>query len=84
MPHRDLATRTAGDPRIGTGSDGLLDRDQERWIVVAKYNLLLATVFGALTFGARTSAATGDLLVVENTAFALLLGAVQTDPWISA
>jgi len=36
------------------GSDGLVDLDQETWVVLAKYNLALATLLGVLAvlFGA--------------------------------
>ena len=60
------------------GSDGLVDLDQSCWVVLAKYNLLLATVFGVVAVLARTSAVGGDLFVLENAALALLFGGVQT------
>lgn len=66
------------------GSDGLFELDQECWVVLAKYNLLLATVFGVLAVGARTALADSELLVVENAAFALLFGGVQTYAWLSS
>ncbi|PSP78185.1 hypothetical protein BRC81_09125 [Halobacteriales archaeon QS_1_68_20] len=65
------------------GTDGLVELDQECWVAFAKYNLLLATMFGVLAVVARTTAG-NDLLVVENGALALLFGAVQTYAWLSA
>jgi hypothetical protein len=66
------------------GSDGLIELNQECWVALAKYNLLLATAFGVITVVARATQPANGLLVVENAAFALLLGAVQTDAWLSA
>jgi len=37
------------------GSDGLVDLDQDTWVVLAKYNLALATLFGVLTLVSRTA-----------------------------
>ena len=65
------------------GSDGLVDLDQECWLVLAKYNLLLATVFGVFAVVARISVPEHELLLVENGALALLFGAVQTYAWLS-
>lgn len=66
------------------GSDGLLDLDQSCWVVLAKYNLLLATGFGVLAVLVRSMAVGGDLLVLENAALALLFGGVQTYAWLSS
>ncbi|MFC7155911.1 hypothetical protein ACFQPA_10640 [Halomarina halobia] len=63
-------------------SDGLVDLDQECWTVLAKYNLLLATVFGATAVVARATDA-GLLLVIENGLLALVFGALQTYAWLS-
>ncbi|MDZ7746029.1 MAG: hypothetical protein U5K28_05775 [Halobacteriales archaeon] len=65
------------------GSDGLIDIDQSCWQLLAKYNLLLATVFGAITLTARMTDA-GTLLVVENGVLAIVFGALQTYAWLSA
>ena len=73
-----------GPERPHMGSDGLFDLDQECWVVLAKYNLLLATVFGVLAVGARTALAGSELLVIENAALALLFGGVQTYAWLSS
>lgn len=71
--------------RIATmGTDGLVELDGECWIAFAKYNLLLATAFGVLAVAVRTTLASSELLVVENAAFALFFGAVQTYAWLSA
>ena len=66
------------------GSDGLVDLDQETWVVLAKYNLLLATVFGVIALVGRTTGLGSEAIVVENAAFALLFGGVQTYAWLSA
>lgn len=66
------------------GSDGLIELDQDCWVAFAKYNLMLATVFGVLAVGTRTMLADNVLLLVENGALALLFGAVQTYAWLSS
>ncbi|MFB6189751.1 MAG: hypothetical protein ABEI57_07680 [Halapricum sp.] len=66
------------------GRDGLIDLDQDCWLVVAKYNLLLATLFGALTVGMRVTVGEQSLLVVQNAIFAVLFGGIQTYAWLSA
>lgn len=66
------------------GSDGLVDLDQETWVVLAKYNLALATLFGLLALVARTAFAGNQPLLIENGALAVLFGAVQTYAWLSA
>ena len=66
------------------GSDGLIELDQDCWVAFAKYNLLLATAFGILAVGVRTLQPDNVLLLVENGAFALLFGAVQTYAWLSS
>ncbi len=38
------------------GSDGLVDLDQETWVVLAKYYLAIAVPFGAVQTDARLSA----------------------------
>ena len=66
------------------GSDGLIELDQDCWVTLAKYNLLLATVFGILTVGTRTMLEDNVLLLVENGVLALLFGAIQTYAWLSS
>lgn len=66
------------------GTDGFIELDEECWTAFAKYNLLLATGFGALAVAARTTASGNGPLVVENAVLALLFGAVQTYAWLSA
>ncbi|WP_436931102.1 hypothetical protein [Halosimplex halobium] len=66
------------------GSDGLVDLDQETWVVLAKYNLALATLFGVLTLVSRTMLEGNQPMLVENGALALFFGAVQTYAWLSA
>lgn len=66
------------------GSDGIIELDQDCWVALAKYNLLLATVFGVLAVAFRTTGAGSDVLVIENAALALLFGAIQTYAWLSA
>jgi len=66
------------------GSDGLIELDQDCWVAFAKYNLMLATVFGVLAVGTRTMLADNVLLVIENGVLALLFGAVQTYAWLSS
>ena len=66
------------------GTDGFVELDQDCWVAFAKYNLLLATVFGVLAVGSRAMLADNVLLVVENGALALLFGAVQTYAWLSS
>ena len=66
------------------GSDGLIELDQDCWVALAKYNLMLATVFGVLAVGTRTLLADNVLLLIENGVLALLFGAVQTYAWLSS
>jgi len=66
------------------GTDGLIELDQECWVAFAKYNLVLATVFGGLTILSRTLLADNRMLIVQNGVFALLFGAIQTYAWLSA
>ena len=66
------------------GSDGFVDLDQETWVVLAKYNLALATLFSLLALVARTVFAGNQPLLIENGALAVLFGAVQTYAWLSA
>lgn len=65
-------------------SDGLIELDQECWITLAKYNLVLATLFGVIALGARTLPGGTTLLVVENGLLALVFGGIQTYAWLSA
>lgn len=65
------------------GSDGLVELDQECWAALAKYNLLLSTVFAALLLLTRATAPDQTLLIVENGVLALAFGGVQTYCWIS-
>jgi hypothetical protein len=66
------------------GRDSLVELDGECWVAFAKYNLLLATVFGVLALATRTGYPGRELLVIENGAFAILFGAVQTYAWLSS
>ncbi len=66
------------------GSDGLIDLDQDCWLAVAKYNLVLTTLFSVLAIGARVTTGENSLLVVQNAVLAVLFGGVQTYAWISA
>lgn len=66
------------------GSDGLIELDQSCWTALAKYNLVLATLFGVLAVASRTALPGNEVLLVENGAFALLFGGVQTYAWLSA
>jgi hypothetical protein len=66
------------------GSDGLVELDQDCWLALAKYNLVLATMFGVLTVVARISMPGNEGLLVENGALAVLFGAIQTYAWLSA
>ena len=66
------------------GSDGLVELDQSCWVTLAKYNLLLATLFGVLAVASRTLWAGNTPLLVENGALALVFGAVQTYAWLSS
>jgi len=68
------------------GSDALVDLDQDTWAVMAKYNLVLATVFGLAAVWVRTAppADPETMLLVQNGVFAVLFGAVQTYAWISS
>lgn len=65
-------------------TDGLIELDQDCWVAFAKYNLLLATMFGVLAVGARAMLADNILLLVENGVLAALFDAVQTYTWLSA
>ncbi len=64
--------------------DGLFELDQSCWVALAKYNLLLATVFGGITVGVRTMQPASTLLIIENGVFALVFGAIQTYAWLTA
>lgn len=66
------------------GSDGLFELDQDCWVAFAKYNLLLATLFGVLAVASRTMVTDNTLLLVQNGAFAVLFSAVQTYAWLSS
>ncbi|WP_135536739.1 MULTISPECIES: hypothetical protein [Halostella] len=65
------------------GSDGLIELDEECWTALAKYNLLLSTLFAALLLVTRTVAPEQTVLIVQNGVLALLFGGVQTYCWIS-
>lgn len=65
------------------GSDGLFELDQSCWTAFAKYNLLLATVFGLLALASRITLPNNELLIVENGALALLFGGIQTYAWLT-
>jgi len=66
------------------GTDGLIELDQDCWVAFAKYNLLLATLFGVLAVFARAAVPSHGLVIVQNAALAVLFGAVQTYAWLSA
>lgn len=66
------------------GADGLLELDQECWVALAKYNLLLATVFGMFAVASQTMLPDNSLLVIQNGALAVLFGSIQTYAWLSA
>ncbi|WP_226010020.1 hypothetical protein [Halomicrobium salinisoli] len=66
------------------GTDGLIELDQSCWVALAKYNLALATGFSLLAVVARTTAPGNELLLIENGAFAVLFGAIQTYAWLSS
>lgn len=66
------------------GSDGLVELDQDCWLALAKYNLVLATMFGVFAVSARFSMPGNEVLLVENGALAVLFGAIQTYAWLSA
>ena len=68
------------------GSDGLIDLDQDTWTVLAKYNLVLTTLFGLLTVWIRAAppANAENVLLVQNGVLALLFGSIQTYAWISS
>lgn len=68
------------------GSDALVGLDQDTWLVLAKYNLALATLFGLVTVWVQQTppADPGSVLLAENGVLALLFGAIQTYAWISS
>lgn len=68
------------------GNDAIVDLDQDTWSVLAKYNLVLTTLFGLLAVWVRTAppANPESVLLVENAVLALLFGSVQTYAWISS
>jgi|AntRauTorcE11898_2_1112593.scaffolds.fasta_scaffold11893_2 hypothetical protein len=68
------------------GSDALVGLDQDTWLVLAKYNLALATLFGLVAVWVQQAppANPGEILLVENGVLALLFGAIQTYAWISS
>ncbi|WP_135805873.1 hypothetical protein [Halorussus marinus] len=67
------------------GSDGLIELDQSCWSALAKYNLVLATLFGVVLLVVRqVDPQQAQLfLLVENGVLALVFGAIQTYCWIS-
>lgn len=68
------------------GSDALVGLDQDTWLVLAKYNLALMTLFSLLTVWVQ-QAPPGDpesVLLVENGVLALLFGSIQTYAWLSS
>jgi hypothetical protein len=68
------------------GSDAVVDLDQDTWSVLAKYNLVLTTLFGLMTVWVRTAppANAENVLLVQNGVLALLFGSIQTYAWISS
>ena len=66
------------------GSDGLVDLDQETWVVLAKYNLALATLFSVLALVSRIAFAGNQPLLIQNGVLAVVFGALQTYAWLSA
>jgi hypothetical protein len=68
------------------GSDALVDLDQDTWSVLAKYNLVLTTLFGLMAVWVRAAppANAENVLLVQNGVLALLFGSVQTYAWISS
>lgn len=60
------------------GSDGLIELDEECWTVFAKFNLLLATVFGVLALTVRLTLPGHELLVIENGVLSLVFGSIRT------
>ncbi|PSP28727.1 hypothetical protein BRC65_01720 [Halobacteriales archaeon QH_2_65_14] len=66
------------------GTDGLIELDQECWVAFAKYNLVLATVFGVLAVASQTLLPANDVLLVQNSALTILFGSLQTYAWLSA
>ncbi|NEU55364.1 hypothetical protein [Halorussus sp. MSC15.2] len=67
------------------GSDGLIELDQSCWSALAKYNLVLATVFAVLLLVVRelNPGQAHLFLLIENGVLALLFGGIQTYCWIS-
>jgi hypothetical protein len=67
------------------GSDGLIELDQSCWSALAKYNLVLATLFAVLLLLVREMdpAQAQLFLLVENGVLAVVFGAIQTYCWIS-
>ncbi|WP_135823400.1 hypothetical protein [Halorussus ruber] len=67
------------------GSDGLIELDESCWSALAKYNLVLATVFAALLLMVRQldPAQAQLFLLIENGILALVFGGIQTYCWIS-
>ena len=68
------------------GSDGLVALDQDTWTVLAKYNLVLTTLFGLLTLWVQRAPPVNpeEVLWVQNGVLALLFGSIQTYAWISS
>jgi hypothetical protein len=67
------------------GSDGLIELDQSCWSALAKYNLVLATLFAVLLLVVRQldPAQAQLFLLIENGVLALVFGGIQTYCWIS-
>ncbi|WP_435177124.1 hypothetical protein [Halorussus sp. AFM4] len=67
------------------GTDGLIELDESCWSALAKYNLVLATLFGVLLLVVRQidPGQARLFLLIENGVLALVFGAVQTYCWIS-
>jgi len=68
------------------GRDALVDLDQDTWTVLAKYNLVLTTLFGLLAVWVRTAPPANPerVLLIQNGVLALLFGSIQTYAWISS
>jgi len=60
------------------GNDAIVDLDQDTWAVLAKYNLVLTTLFGLVAVWVRTAPPPDpeSVLLVENAVLALLFGSL--------
>jgi len=66
------------------GTDALIDIDDDCWTILARYNLVLATVFALAVLLTRVMTPDATVLIAENGVLAVLFGAIQTYCWLAS